>query len=187
MYFHITTQLWLVGVIMLTQLCSISLLFCHEETAEQILSQNFTVLADTWAFPGLVYTPPLHSGACKCSVLHCPTETKARTRAGRNRPPFTPLPCLTHSEWNQAIWAPTCLSEQTPFQKWCSQVNNCPSKLLKPSRVCSVRCTSLTPCPSNLFSFWNFTAQLPALQRDTSCKGSNEQQCTSREPHKPCM
>lgn len=44
---------------MLLQLCCISLLFCHEETAEQILSQNFTVLPGTQAFPGLVSTPPL--------------------------------------------------------------------------------------------------------------------------------
>lgn len=110
-YFHITTHLWLVGVTMLPQFCCSSLLFCHEETAEQILFQNFTVLAGTRAFSGLVYTTALHTEPMKCSVLHRLTETKARTRACRNRPSFTCLPCQQfHTLWlKQAIWALTNL------------------------------------------------------------------------------
>lgn len=78
-HFRTTIQLWLVGIIMLLQLCWISLsaflfFFCHE-TAEQILSQNFTVLAGTWPFPGLVYTSLLH--AEPVNVQSCTTSIKA--------------------------------------------------------------------------------------------------------------
>lgn len=65
---------------MLPQLCCISSLFCHEETAEQILSQNFTVLAGTRAFPGLVFTPPLHTEPV--NVHSCIASLKQKQEQG---------------------------------------------------------------------------------------------------------
>lgn len=110
-YFHITTHLWLVGVIMLPQLCCVSLLFCHEETAEQILSQNFTVLAGTQAFPGLVHTAPLHTEPV--NVQSCIASLKQKQEQGLAEIDLPSLACsantFTHSDWNQAVWAPTNL------------------------------------------------------------------------------
>lgn len=135
------------------------------------------------------FHPSTPHWACKCSLLHRLTETKARTRACRMRPSFTCLLCQhfhTVIETRKSEPPPTS-SEQTPFQKVvgsCSQVHNSPSKLLKPSKVCFVHCTSLTPCPSvNLFSLWNSTAQFPALQRDSSCKGSDVNSSVQAQNH----
>lgn len=82
---------------MLPQLCCISLLFCHEQTAEQILSQNFTVLAGTQAFPGVVYTPPLHTEPV--NVQSCIASLKQKQRGGIDLPSLAcPANTFTHSD-----------------------------------------------------------------------------------------
>lgn len=135
------------------------------------------------------FHPSTPQWACKCSVLHRPTETKARTRAGRNRPPFTRLPCLTHSDWNQAnphlsVRADT-ISESAGQLFSGKQLSLQASETLKGLFCALHRSHSL---PFKLIFFLELHCTVPHFAEGHQLQRKRcEQQCTSTEPHKPCM
>lgn len=130
------------------------LLFCQNETAEQILSQNFSVLAGSWPFSGLVYTFPCHSAPVKVqSCNNSMKQNQSQGLSGIGIPSFICLPCqhpCTVHAINTELPRKLFWIERY-FQKLAGSfphLMNNSSKLLESSETCcSVLFTSFTLCP----------------------------------------